>query len=463
MKTAVIGAEILLGTGTFLMLAMLKAGIAEREHRASRLAAAGAALLAGVGSFLWIFRFTAPAAAAAWLIFVSGMVFIVVSLIPWMPQPDDIDPEGMLRYDERNHMFSRANLCCFPGLRKAHHRKHPEHRMFDLGLDSLPALGEAGGRYHDPVLSPASIAAFSILDRSFAPLSNAPPPRGPGLEGMELLKSLQNLAARYGAVDLGVTRTRDYHWYSHAGRQATEWGRPITPDSPTAIVIVVAMDFASIRKAPRADVLAESSHQYVEAAKIAHILAEYLRLQGWKARAHVDGHYQVLCVPMAQDAGLGRVGRMGILIHPVFGPCIRLSVVTTDAELPTGSPGYGDMESFCEICRKCARSCPSRAISPGEAGVSRGFPHWSVDQEKCYGFWRKMGTDCSVCIATCPYTKPDSLIHRIIRAYIRRNRLNQRLALLGDDLFYGRRFKIKNPVSRRPAICLSHRRSPWRR
>ncbi|MCK5878819.1 MAG: hypothetical protein KAH24_03505, partial [Holophagae bacterium] len=74
--------------------------------------------------------------------------------------------------------------------------------------------------------------------------------------------------------------------------------------------------------------------------------------------------------------------------------------------------------------------------------VSRGFAHWSVDQESCYTFWRKIGTDCAICIRSCPFSKPDTLIHRVVRGYIRRNPVNQRLALLGDDLFYGRKLKI---------------------
>jgi len=444
MIRAVIGAEIVLGAGVFLMLLMLYAALAERERRAAWLSAGGAVVPAALGFLLWAYRNETITGGLAWLILIMGGVFFLLSLIPIMPKTPREDPDGALRYDERNHMFSRANLAGFPDLRRAYHTSHPEHREFDLALDRLPSLGEEGGRFHDNRLSPAAVAAFSLLERSYAPLADRPgPSRRRGLEGRELLDALRGLALRYGAVDLGVARTRDYHWYSHAGRQADQWGREIQIDAPTAIVIVVAMDFAAIRSAPKAEVLVESSRQYVEAAKIAHLLAEYLHLQGWRAEAQVDGRYRVLCVPLAEDAGLGRVGRMGILIHPVFGPCIRLSVVMTDAVLPTGKPAHGDMESFCNLCRKCARSCPSRAISTGNKGFSRGFSHWSVDQEKCYGFWRKIGTDCSVCIASCPYTKPDSVIHRLVRAYIRINPLNQRLALLGDDLFYGRRFKVK--------------------
>ena len=54
----------------------------------------------------------------------------------------------------------------------------------------------------------------------------------------------------------------------------------------------------------------------------------------------------------------------------------------------------------------------------------------------------KIGSDCAACIRACPYTKPDTLLHRLVRFYVSRNPLNQRLALWLDDLFYGRKRKI---------------------
>ena len=153
MSIVVVGAEIFLGAGIFLMLAMLHAGISEKEWRAAWLSSIGAALLSVFGVLLWIFR-SGAAEAASWMIIISGILFLFVSLIPAMPKAEVIDLFHALRYDERDHMFSRANLSSFPELREVHHRNHPEHRSCDLELDRLPALGEAGGRCYDPILSP---------------------------------------------------------------------------------------------------------------------------------------------------------------------------------------------------------------------------------------------------------------------------------------------------------------------
>jgi reductive dehalogenase len=203
-----------------------------------------------------------------------------------------------------------------------------------------------------------------------------------------------------------------------------------------------------IKNAPTSSVLQESARKYVEAAKISNILAGYIRKFGYQARAHNDANYDILCVPLAVDAGLGELGRTGLLMHRSLGPCVRLAVVTTELDLPASRVSKSlHMENFCRICKKCADNCPSGSICHGDEPVSRNIRHWSIVQEKCFSYWKTMGSDCGLCISVCPYTKPDTLIHRLVRHYISRNRFNQKIALFMDDLLYGRRKKIarKNP------------------
>ena len=35
----------------------------------------------------------------------------------------------------------------------------------------------------------------------------------------------------------------------------------------------------------------------------------------------------------------------------------------------------------------------------------RGVRKWSVDGEKCFGYWTEQNTDCSICVRVCPYNK----------------------------------------------------------
>jgi reductive dehalogenase len=194
-----------------------------------------------------------------------------------------------------------------------------------------------------------------------------------------------------------------------------------------------------LKTAPASSVIQESAQKYVEAAKISNIMAGYIRRFGYRARAHNDANYDVLCVPLAVESGLGELGRMGLFMHKIYGPCVRLAVVTTDLELPPSPPSDTfHMSEFCKICKKCADNCPSGSISHGDEPYSRNMRHWSISQEKCFSYWKTIGSDCGLCIGVCPYTKPDTLIHKLVRFYIPRNALNQKIALFMDDLLYGR-------------------------
>ncbi|NOZ13962.1 MAG: 4Fe-4S dicluster domain-containing protein [Acidobacteria bacterium] len=423
---------------------MGKAAFREKEPRALFLSAAGGAALIAFIVVLICFRQNPAIAVFIPVLFWLFLIFIVVSFVPWFPALPEIQFTDIEQFDERNHMFARGNLKYYPKLGTRYHQLYPDKKATDEAIWKLPELGEPGSRFYDRYIGAIADSAFAVLDRSYRPLSRRPDISFPGEspDPARLTEAIRIAAFQYGAADIGIASLKPHHFYSIAGRQAENWGEKVTSCHKIAIVFVVPMSRTFIRHAPSLPVILESSHQYVESAKIAHIVAELLHRQGLSATAHVDGHYQVICAPLAEAAGLGHVGRMGIFMHKTYGPSVRLSVVTTDMELPETTGNHQYMEHFCRICKKCADNCPGRAITYGEKPVSRGFAHWSVNQESCYTFWRKIGTDCAVCIRSCPFSKPDTPVHRIIRAYIRKNPINQRLALLGDDLFYRRKLKI---------------------
>jgi epoxyqueuosine reductase QueG len=147
----------------------------------------------------------------------------------------------------------------------------------------------------------------------------------------------------------------------------------------------------------------------------------------------------VICPPLAEMAGLGEVGRNGVLVHRRFGPGVRISVVTVDAELVTDEPGCWGIADFCRVCAKCADNCPSGSIPAGGPVKMRGAIKWPLDPDRCYKYWRTLGTDCGLCLRTCPFAKPDTALHRLVRATIRETAVFNKLMLRADDLIYGRR------------------------
>ncbi|MCK5651791.1 MAG: 4Fe-4S dicluster domain-containing protein, partial [Gemmatimonadetes bacterium] len=185
----------------------------------------------------------------------------------------------------------------------------------------------------------------------------------------------------------------------------------------------------------------ESAAQYLRSGVMALQVADLIRRLGYRARAHVDGNFRVICPLVARDAGLGELGRMGLLMTPRLGPRVRIAVVTTDIPLAPDTP-FRDPTTldFCLHCRKCAESCPSRALPFDDpAEDENGVRTWKIDAEACFTLWTKMGTDCARCMAVCPYSHPDNLLHDAVRWGIRNNALFRKGAVWMDDLIYGRR------------------------
>ncbi len=150
--------------------------------------------------------------------------------------------------------------------------------------------------------------------------------------------------------------------------------------------------------------------------------------------------------PLAADAGLGEVGRIGYLMTKDFGPRVRLSAVTTDIPLIPDKPVDIGAEDFCRICKKCATTCPSRSI-PLEDDMTEfnGSLRWKTNAETCFAYWGRIGTDCCICMKVCPWSHARTWPHRLIVWMISRNRHARRIFSVMDDIFYGKKPKPKSP------------------
>jgi ferredoxin len=442
-------------TDVFLVL-LLVSSILEKEKRAALLSFLAAAVNSGIWIFFILYLSISWVSVINTVVLVLSIVMVVLSLIKFFPSRPVRELSNVKQYDERDYMFSRNMLQFHPHLAEKYYSVHPGKKEIDQKIHQKPELGEPGHVFYDKYYSPVFDAAFTYLHRTrSAAAGGESVSEKKEIQADKFVRAIKEIACYYGAVDVGIIGLKPYHFYSHAGRHGENWGETIRSTHRTAIVIVAAMDINMIKLAPALPVILESSRQYVEAAKIANIIAQYIRSFGYDARAHTDGNYQVLCVPAAVDAGLGELGRIGLLVHPVHGPCVRLSVITTQLELQELLPtkkksALSTIEFFCDICKKCADNCPSHSICKEEEPSSRGFKHWSVNQETCFSYWKNVGTDCGFCIRVCPYTKPDTLVHKLVRFYISRNPINQRIALLMDNFFYARKKSISNKNPHRP-------------
>jgi ferredoxin len=432
---------LLIATGATLFAAPALAAIASWRENEPRAAARllGVAVLAPL-PFLVVLAMPSHAVeyTGAGLLGVT-LLTAIVFLIPTGSKHRAERDTPTTRVDERDIMFSRARL--EPGSERfeAYYDENPDNRAPDDGFRALPGLLREGSAFHDPFMFAAAEASFetiselhSMVDGPVATEVESPDPAA-------ISEFIKGWTVKLGAVDVGITELKDYHKYSTVGR-GVQYGQPVTLDHKYAIALTVEMAKEMIDKAPRGPTVMESAQQYMVSGAIAVQVAQFIRNLGYPARAHIDGDYRVICPLVARDAGLGEIGRMGLLMTPRLGPRVRLGVVTTDLPLVADRREPEDsVFDFCSICEKCADVCPSQAIPRGFRSEIDGALRWQIDPEACFTYWCRIGTDCARCVSACPYSHPDNLMHNIVRLAIRNSAVSRRAALAADDYIYGRR------------------------
>jgi reductive dehalogenase len=143
-------------------------------------------------------------------------------------------------------------------------------------------------------------------------------------------------------------------------------------------------------------------------------LAEAIRFMGYVAIPCMNE--TALSIPLAVDAGLGQLGRLGYLISPWFGPDARIGKVLTNMPLTYDSPIDFGVTEYCMQCGICAIECPSGAISadversyaPLEAAGPCGNPgarKWYINGKRCLKWWVESGAGCGRCTGVCPYAQ----------------------------------------------------------
>jgi reductive dehalogenase len=239
----------------------------------------------------------------------------------------------------------------------------------------------------------------------------------------------------------------DRRWiYSHVSNDIT--GEHVQLEIPEeyryAVAMAIEMDYALIQTAPSGGAGAATGLGYSKMAFVAGLLAQFIRHLGYKAIP--CGNDTALSIPIAIEAGLGELGRNGLLITEKFGPRVRLCKVFTDLPLVPDQPRFFGVDEFCRKCMKCAHHCSPRAISFEEKttealNVSNnpGVLKWPVNAEQCFKFWIANRMDCADCIRVCPFDQEQGWHHDLVRACIKSAPwLNPLFLWLDEALGYGR-------------------------
>lgn len=321
------------------------------------------------------------------------------------------------RVDERESGFNRALRGDFGPALKAERRRFVGKHPLSAALVNMQ-------------VTLAGIVDGVVADNR-APLTDDP---------VAMARHIKETAYFLRSDIVGICELPPYAVYTNS----METGEPVELSHKYAIAIVTDQDWKTAEATVGNDWISNSMSflAYSTSGFIACVLADYIRRLGYPARAHHARNYQVLVPPILLDAGIGEMSRIGdIVVSPFIGPRFKASVVTTDLPLATDKPIDFGLQDFCSKCGKCARYCPSGAISFGDKVMHNGYEKWPNDVEKCtrQRVGNKKGAGCGVCIAVCPWNKPYTPFHRFVQWTMRNVPVARKLAIWGDDIMgYGK-------------------------
>lgn len=269
------------------------------------------------------------------------------------------------------------------------------------------------------------------------------PNRIPVSDPADMARKIKEVARFLGADVVGISHLDQAYVYSHRARDNAAIHLP----HRYAICMGFASDYYKFLSNNSRISDAEYGLGNIHMIPTTFMLASYIREMGYPARAHYYGRGEVNPIPLAVNAGLGELGRHGMLIHEEYGSRLHLSVVTTDLPLAADEPVDIGVEEVCKYCMKCARTCPSHSIPFGGKEVYNGVEKYRINVDTCYKYRlaaRGQWANCVICVSACCYNKPKAWWHTLAVWSIKRTPIPLRPLLIVpllwiDDLFWGKR------------------------
>ncbi len=271
----------------------------------------------------------------------------------------------------------------------------------DLGKAAQDASKDGYSVVKAPLAAALRLAlnVYSLLQRG-----DAAPVAVDGYDNPQRNADMVKAAMLFLGADLaGISRAPAWVWYSHR-QDGTEM--PVA--HPRAISVMIDQGHETMEGASGDDWIssAQSMRTYMRAGLVCGVLGQHLRNLGFSATAHSAADSDVIQTPLILLAGLGEVSRIGdIILNPFLGPRQKTGILTTDLPMVEDKAIDFGLQNFCDSCNKCARECPSGAISSGPKVMFNGYEIWKADVEKCtrYRMTNPAGSMCGRCMKTCPW------------------------------------------------------------
>ncbi len=215
--------------------------------------------------------------------------------------------------------------------------------------------------------------------------------------------NLKATAYFLGCDAVGLSACPDWCYYSHDAA-----GEELIPYHDNAISVVIDQGHETMEGASGDDWIAcaQSMRAYLRFSLLGGVLAQQIRNLGYTANVHTVMGSEVVQPPLMLLSGLGEVSRIGeVILNPFLGPRLKSGTVTTSMPMAHDKPIDFGLQNFCENCNKCARECPSGAITAGPKLMFNGYEIWKSDSQKCttYRITTEGGAMCGRCMKTCPW------------------------------------------------------------
>lgn len=168
---------------------------------------------------------------------------------------------------------------------------------------------------------------------------------------------------------------------------------------PHTIVLTMPMSEEIIATAPGEEAQDLNNAAYAKLGEISYKLSDYLRKNGYATQVAHPYEGMVNFSPLAQKAGLGWIGKSGLLITPELGPRLKISAIFVNiANLPDNSQNeHSWIIDYCKKCSNCVKACPEKALLEKEACC--GNSETTLEQKLCIG----CSQGCTYCIEDCPF------------------------------------------------------------
>lgn len=270
-------------------------------------------------------------------------------------------------------------------------------------------------------------------------------------------RTIKKFAHFVGAGATGICEMQDQWYFStEKGKKVSvsdQFTEPAITDEefqiPStmkyAVVITIPLEGSVAKFTPTRFGSASDNYGYSQMSEVTSKIAEFIRQLGYQAIPL--GNNTAQSIPMGVMAGLGEVGRHGLLISPEYGSNCKVCKVLTDMPLAVDKPIMFGAAEFCRTCMKCAHECPSKSISMDKdpsyevqcPSNNPGAKRWTVNTWTCLTYWVENGGGCYVCMRNCTYSKPQTWVHDVVKVVSSKTSMFNPIFSKMDDAFgYGK-------------------------